>query len=265
MLIAVLGSGPVGRAVAGRLAGLGHDVVLGTRDPETTSARPDVAGWHEENSAVSLATFANAADGSEIVVNAVSGAISLEVLEAAGERNLRNTVLVDISNPLQPGSGFPPQLFVKDDDSLAEQIQRRWPAARVVKTLNTMNNQVMINPGVLEGPSSVFVSGDDPSAKRTVTALLEQMGHQDVIDLGDLSTARGAEDSTWPSGSASRWRSERPSSTSRSSAEPGRSQPKDYHRAALAPGRGTSTCHGRFAAPQLNGEWPRDACRPIGS
>jgi 8-hydroxy-5-deazaflavin:NADPH oxidoreductase len=191
--IAVLGSGPVGRAIAGRLAGLDHQVVMGTRDPEVTGSRSDTAAWLTENPDVVLATFAEAAGHADLVVNAAGGAVSIEVLDQAGEANLTDKVLLDISNPLEPDSGMPPRLFVKDDDSLAEQIQRRFPATRVVKSLNTLNNRLMIDPGALGETTSVFVSSDDDAAKAMVTILLAQLGHGDVIDLGDLSTARGAE------------------------------------------------------------------------
>lgn len=187
-----MGTGAVGRAVAGRLAVLGHDVVVGTRDPEDTGSREEYAAWAAEHDGVRLAAFAAAADGAELVVNAAGGDVSLGVLEQAAT-HLAGTVVLDLSNPLDHSQGFPPRLFVKDDDSLAEMIQRAHPAARVVKTLNTMNNSVMVDPAQLGEPTTVFVSGDDAEAKATVTALLEEMGHQDVLDLGDLSTARGAE------------------------------------------------------------------------
>jgi len=188
----VLGTGAVGRAVAGRLAGLGHEVTIGTRDPDDTAGREEYAAWAAEHGDVRLATFADASADAELVVNAAGGDVSLGILEQAGE-HLDGKVLLDISNPLDHSQGFPPRLFVKDDDSLAEQIQRAHPAARVVKTLNTMNNSIMVEPQSLGEPTTVFVSGDDADAKATVTGLLEEMGHQDVIDLGALETARGAE------------------------------------------------------------------------
>jgi NADPH-dependent F420 reductase len=191
--IAVLGTGPVGRAVAGRLAQLGHDVTIGTRDAAATAGREEYAAWADEHAAVRLATFAEAAAGSELVVNASGGDVSLGILESAGADNLAGKVLLDISNPLDSSSGFPPQLFVQGDDSLAETIQRAYPDARVVKSLNTMNNQVMADPQRLGEDTSVFVSGDDARAKTVVTELLRSMGHADVIDLGGLETARGAE------------------------------------------------------------------------
>ena len=103
-------------------------------------------------------------------------------------------MLLDISNPLDGvGRASRRTLFVKDDDSLAETIQRAHPDARVVKSLNTMNNSLMVDPQRLGEDTTVFVSGDDADAKATVTALLRQLGHGDVIDLGGIETARGPE------------------------------------------------------------------------
>ncbi|MCE5291895.1 MAG: NAD(P)-binding domain-containing protein [Nocardiaceae bacterium] len=192
MRIAVLGTGMVGRSIAGRLDELGHDVSVGTRDPEATRVRED-AGWFSDRPRIVLATFADAAAGAEVVFNASNGAVSLDVLGQAGADNLAGKVVVDIANPLDFSQGFPPTLFVKDTDSLGEQIQRAFPDARVVKTLNTMNASLMVAPGVLPESTSVFVSGNDADAKATVTGLLQQFGHEDVIDLGDITTARGTE------------------------------------------------------------------------
>ena len=202
MKIAVLGTGMVGQAVAAKLSSLGHDVTVGTRDPQATLARtepdgmgnPPFSAWHAEHPAVALATFAEAAEPAELVVNATNGGVSIDVLTQAGAANLAGKVLVDIANPLDFSQGFPPTLFVKDTDSLGEQIQRAFPDARVVKTLNTMTAALMVEPGLTAGGDhSVFVSGDDETAKDTVIDLLKSIGHTDVIDLGDLSTARGTE------------------------------------------------------------------------
>jgi predicted dinucleotide-binding enzyme len=219
MKIAVLGTGPVGRTLSARLLGLGHQVVMGTRDPEVTHARGATgtptatltgtltgtvtgpgswrggtfADWQAEYPAVELTTFAKAAATGEVVVNAIKGSASLDVLEQAGSANLAGKVIIDVANALDASGGFPPRLTVQDTDSLAEQIQRAFPEARVVKTLNTVTAPVMVEPGKLEDESSVFVSGNDPAAKRLVTELLLSFGHTDVIDLGDISSARGAE------------------------------------------------------------------------
>lgn len=201
MTIAVLGTGTVGRTLAARLADLGHPVVMGTRDPAATLARsPDGGGggesfaaWHAEHRDVALATFADAAAGADLVIHASSGAAALEVLGLAGADNLAGKILVDVSNPLDFSEGFPPTLSVKDTDSLAEMIQRAFPSARVVKTLNTLTAALMVDPGSLAASSTVFVSGDDADAKATVVELLESFGHDDVVDLGPLETARGTE------------------------------------------------------------------------
>ena len=202
MKIAVLGTGMVGRTIAGALAGLGHDVVIGTRDPQATLARtePDMMGtapfaqWHAANTGIGVATFADAATGAELIVNATNAAGSLAALSAAGSGNLAGKVVMDISNPLDFSQGMPPSLNPVNTDSLGEQIQRSFPEAKVVKTLNTMNAHVMVDPArVAGGDHSVFVSGNDADAKAAVTAILKGFGHRDVIDLGDITSARGAE------------------------------------------------------------------------
>jgi predicted dinucleotide-binding enzyme len=201
MRIAVLGTGTVGQAVAGRLHGLGHTVVVGTRDPEATLGRTEgdrtgnlpFSAWHAAHEGVAVATFADAASVGELVVNASSGAATLQVLGLAGADNLAGKVLVDIANPLDFSNGFPPSLFVKDTDSLGEQVQRAFPETKVVKTLNTLTASLMVDPKSLGEPSTIFVSGDDAQAKATVVALLESFGHDDIIDLGPLETARGTE------------------------------------------------------------------------
>ena len=201
MNIAVLGTGMVGQAIAGRLHELGHSVVVGTRDPASTLARsepdgmgnPPFAAWHADHQGVALTTFADAAAGAELVVNATNGNVSLEVLRLAGAENLAGKPLLDIANPLDFSAGFPPTLFVKDSDSLGEQIQRAFPEAKVVKTLNTLTASLMADPKSLGASSTIFVSGDDAEAKATVVDLLESFGHDDVIDLGPLETARGTE------------------------------------------------------------------------
>ena len=192
MKITVLGTGAVGRAVAGRLDDLGHDVTMATRDPAATTGRDEHAAWAAAHGGVLLVPFAGSVAGADLVVNALGGDIALGVLGEVGS-DLAGRVLLDLSNPLDHSHGFPPRLFVKDDDSFAEQLQRAHPGARVVKTLNTMNNAVMVDPGRLGESTTVFVSGDDASAKATVVALLRELGHTDVIDLGGLETARGSE------------------------------------------------------------------------
>ena len=128
------------------------------------------------------------------IVNATNGSAALEILHQAGADNLAGKALLDVTNPLDFSQGMPPTLFVKDSDSLAEQIQRTFPETHVVKSLNTLTAHLMVNPRALaDGAHTVFVSGNDSAAKTQVTTLLESFGWQDIIDLGDISTARGTE------------------------------------------------------------------------
>jgi 8-hydroxy-5-deazaflavin:NADPH oxidoreductase len=198
----ILGTGVVGKTIAARLTGVSHEVVIGTREPEETMSRtePDAYGnppfsaWQEEHPEVRLGTFGQAAAHAEMVVNATAGAVSLEALEQAGEDNLNGKIVIDVANPLDFSKGMPPTLSVSNTDSLGEQIQRRFPEAKVVKTLHTMNAYLMVDPAQLAATDhTVFVSGDDAEAKATVTELLRSFGWTDIIDLGDISTARGTE------------------------------------------------------------------------
>ena len=201
MKIAVLGTGTVGRTLAARLAELGHDLTIGTRDPQATASRagPDATGaapfaaWAAGNPGIALGTFADAADGAELIVNATHGAASLEVLARAGTGNLAGKIILDVANPLDFSSGPPPTLLVKDTDSLGEQIQRAHPPPRALKSRNTLNASLMAHPDRLAEPGTVFVSGNDGAAKETVAGILREFGHRDVIDLGDIPTARGTE------------------------------------------------------------------------
>src|SRR5829696_4827860 len=202
MRFGILGTGVVGKTIAARLDGMGHEVMVGTRDPEETMARtepdqygsPPFSAWQQEHQGVRLGAFSEAAAHGETVVNATSGAVSLEALEMAGEDNLNGKILIDVSNPLDFSRGMPPTLWVSNTDSLGERIQRRFPEAKVVKTLHTMNAYLMVDPTQLaEADHSVFVCGDDPEAKTEVTELLRSFGWTDIINLGDITTARGTE------------------------------------------------------------------------
>jgi predicted dinucleotide-binding enzyme len=203
MKIAVLGTGMVGRALSSRLAGLGHDVAIGTRDVDTTlsAAEPDRMGnvpfvqWHADHSEVRLLTFADAGVHGEVIVNATAGGVSLAALEAAGADSLAGKVLMDVANTLDFSQGMPPILAVVNTDSLGEQIQRAFPGTRVVKTLNTMNASVMVDPSRVPGDHDVFVAGEDTDAKETVKGLLREFGWKDdnIVELGGIRSARGTE------------------------------------------------------------------------
>ncbi len=189
MRYGVLGTGMVGLAIANRLAELGHEVMIGTRD--MSKSRDKLKSKHE---AVKVGTFTETAIFGEVLFNATNGAGSLEALKMAGEAHLNGKVLVDISNPLDSSKGMPPSLFVSNSDSLGEQIQRTFPKVKVVKSLNTVTAAIMVNPrGVADGDHHVFLSGNDAGAKEIVISILKEFGWIHILDLGDITTARGPE------------------------------------------------------------------------
>jgi predicted dinucleotide-binding enzyme len=191
MKIGVFGTGMVGQAIAGKLAQLGHDVKMGSRTAgnEKAAAWVKAAGPH-----ASQGTHADAAAFGELLFNCTQGFGSLEALGMAGAGNLAGKVLVDVSNPLDFSKGMPPSLFVCNTDSLGEQIQRAFPAARVVKALNTVNAQLMVEPAQLAGEHDMFICGNDPAAKSQVSEILRAwLGWKHVVDLGDITAARAQE------------------------------------------------------------------------
>src|SRR3954449_3477974 len=175
MRIGMLGTGVVGQTLEAKLTELGHDVKVGSRDPARS--------------------FEAAAAHGELIFNATGGSVSLNALRMAGADNLAGKVVVDVSNPLDFSQGFPPSLTVCNTDSVAEQIQREFPDARVVKSLNTVNANVMVEPGLVPGDHNIFVAGNDDGAKADVRALLEAFGWpaERVLDLGGVDAARALE------------------------------------------------------------------------
>lgn len=194
MKFGVLGTGMVGQGHANKLVSLGHEVMMGSRQAGNDKAVAWVAAAGA-GPAASEGSFADAAAFGETIINATSGEGSIAALTAAGAANLAGKVLVDISNPLDHSGGFPPSLFVCNTDSLGEQIQRAFPDARVVKTLNTVNVNVQVDPSVIPGRHTMFLCGNDDAAKADVRALLLSYGwpDEDVLDLGDITGARALE------------------------------------------------------------------------
>ena len=191
MKIAVLGTGVVGESIGTKLLQLGHVVKMGSR----TAGNLKATAWagKQDTPAALHGTFADAAAFGELVFNCTNGGASLQALELAGRENLAGKVLIDVANAFDFSTGAL-TLMVCNTDSLAEQIQRAFPEAKVVKTLNAVNNQVMVNPGMVPGDHDIFISGDDPDAKAQVTTILQDwFGWRSVVDLGGLQTARAAE------------------------------------------------------------------------
>jgi 8-hydroxy-5-deazaflavin:NADPH oxidoreductase len=191
--IAVLGTGAVGRTIASKLVELGHDVIMGSRTRDSDKA----AEWvRTTDGRGAQGTFADAAGPADVVFNCTSGVGSLAAVELAGRDRLRRKILIDVSNPLDFSRGMPPSLTVCNTDSLGEQIQRALPETKVVKTLNTVNHLVMVDPLRIPGDHVIYVAGNDAGARAQVAGWLgDWFGWKpgSIIDLGDITAARGTE------------------------------------------------------------------------
>jgi predicted dinucleotide-binding enzyme len=191
--IAVFGTGQVGDSIGSKLVELGHKVMMGSRTADNEKAKAFVA---KHAGKATTGTYADAAAFGEIIFNCTAGVGSVQALKMAGEKNLDGKIIVDISNPLDFSKGMPPTLTVVNTSSLGEEIQQTFPTTKVVKALNTMWTGLMVNPGMLNGGDhSTFLSGNDAAAKEEVKKILQSFGwnESNIIDLGDISTARGTE------------------------------------------------------------------------
>lgn len=203
MKIAILGTGMVGQGLAVALQARGHEVMMGTRDVAKSLAgtEPSAYGlpafgvWHKDHAGIQVATFADAAQFGELLIHAGNGSAALDVLRLARLETAGDKVMIELSNDLDASKGMPPVSRSSDvaGAGLGEKIQAAYPRLRVVKTLNTMNVQVMVNPALVPGDSTIFMSGNDAEAKQTVRSILQSLGWQDILDLGDISTSRSVE------------------------------------------------------------------------
>lgn len=190
MRFGVLGTGMVGTTIASKLAALGHEVCMGSR----TRENPSAAAWAATAGAGARAgTFADAAGFGELVFNCTAGTASVDVVRQAGPERFAGKVLIDVANRLQM-TATGPQLVI-GEISLGEELQQTVPEARVVKTLNTINHQLMVDPSLVPGSHDVFVCGDDAEAKAQVVSLLVSFGwpREDIVDLGGIASARAVE------------------------------------------------------------------------
>lgn len=184
--VGVLGSGDVGKVLAGGFLTLGHEVKIGSRDPQK------VADWaRSAGKRASAGTFEEAARFGDVIVLATLGAGTESAIRLAGPQNLAGKVVIDATNPLDFSKGVP-QLFVGHTDSLGEQVQRWAPDARVVKAFNTVGNASMIKPQFPGGPPDMFLCGNDESAKKLVTQICREFGWG-VIDIGGIEGSRHLE------------------------------------------------------------------------
>ena len=192
MNFGILGTGMVGTTLGTKLVSLGHAVNLGSREADNEAA----AKWVKQaGKGASQGTFAEAAEFGEMVLVCLRGDVSLSVVKSIGPAKLKGKIVIDVSNPLDASKGFPFPLLpdLANTNSLGEEVQKALPESFVVKTLNTVNCEVMVNPGLVKGESDLFISGNDTSAKASVVALLRTFGWENVIDLGDITTSRGTE------------------------------------------------------------------------
>ena len=183
----------VGEAIGKRLIELGHEVMMGSRSESNEKSSVWVEKSGENARAGTFTKTANFAD--EIVFNCTKGEFAIDALNITGKEALRGKTLIDVSNPLDFSNGMPPTLSICNDNSLAEEIQKAFPACNVVKSLNTMTASIMLNPGKIQGDHCVFLSGNNEDSKSAVGNLLKEAGwkKKNIIDLGDITTARGAE------------------------------------------------------------------------
>ncbi len=189
--IGVLGTGVVGQTIASKLISLDYDVMMGSR----TNLNEKASDWAKQFGEGAVhGTFQEAAEYGYIVFNCLKGDAAFSVLNTLSDE-LRGKLLIDLSNPLEMKEGEAPILIpnVSNLTSLAEQIQKALPETHVVKTLNTVTAPVMVEPGIVGEEISVFLSGNDVDAKLVTKTILHEFGWTDIIDLGDITTARGPE------------------------------------------------------------------------
>ena len=186
--VGVIGSAGVGRALAAGFASRGHEVTIGTRDPESNE---DLQAWAAQHDNVAIGTFAAAAEAGEIVVLATRGTAVEEAIQTAGPQRFAGKAVIDATNPLD-FSGGGPALAVGHTDSGGEIVQRAIPDARVVKAFNTVNAGLMADPNLPDGPHPMFIAGDDEGAKAAVADILSDFGWK-AFDVGGIERARELE------------------------------------------------------------------------
>lgn len=190
MKVGMLGTGMVGRTLGGKLIELGHEVTMGSRSADN----PGAVAWADAAGA-RVATFAEAAASGELLFNTTLGGGSLAAIDSCDHTALDGKILVDVANALDFSRGFPPSLSILNTDSLGERIQAAHPELRVVKTFNTLSAPVMVQPSLVPGHHNLFLCGNDAAAKAEVAVLQQSFGWpaEDLIDLGDITMARGTE------------------------------------------------------------------------
>jgi predicted dinucleotide-binding enzyme len=194
MKIGILGTGVVGNTIGSKLVKLGHEAMMGSRTADNEKGKEFVKA---NGNKASHGTFADAAKFGEVIFNCTSGGVSLNVLQLAGLANLKGKILIDVSNPLDFSKGMPPILVpsLSNTTSVGEAIQKAFPDVKVVKTFNTMNTNLMVDPSLIKGEHDVFICGNDEGAKTKVKEMLGWFGWKPntTVDLGDITGSRGME------------------------------------------------------------------------
>ncbi|MFL5823082.1 MAG: NADPH-dependent F420 reductase [Solirubrobacteraceae bacterium] len=188
--VGVLGSGEVGRQLAGGFSSRGHEVMIGSRDPSKSDLREWLSG---AGAGVQAGTFQQTAEHGELLVLAVLGDAAEAAIADAGPENFSGKVVIDAMNPLDFSSGFPPSLSISGQDSLGERVQHALPDAQVVKAFNTIGNQYFVDPQFSQGSPTMLIAGDHEDAKRAVTDVLASFGWSDVVDIGGIQGSRELE------------------------------------------------------------------------
>ena len=188
--VGVLGTGEVGRQLAAGFRSRGHDVMIGSRDPNKAELREWLSG---DGAGIEVGTFAQAAAHGELLVLAVLGNVAEEAIADAGPENFSGKVVIDAMNPLDVSGGFPPKLSIAGEDSLGERVQRTVPDANVVKAFNIIGNPYFVDPSFSEGRPTMLIAGNDAGAKQTVTDVLADFGWSDVVDIGGIEGSRELE------------------------------------------------------------------------
>ena len=190
MKVGILGSAAVGQALGKAFLAEGYEVMIGTRD----TSKESLVKWHTANATAKLGSFADAAKFGELIVLAVSGDATKQVLELAGPENFSNKVVIDTTNPIAkalPENGVL-KYFTSLDRSLMEDLQQTFPTAKFVKAFNSVGNAVMYKPKFSGTRPTMFICGNDEASKKMVTSILDAFGHE-TEDMGKAEAARAIE------------------------------------------------------------------------
>lgn len=193
MNIGVLGTGSVGKTLASALIQKGHAVKMGSRQAGNEKAK---AWVQQSGNGASEGDFNEAAAFGEILFLALNGSGALEAVRSLKPGNVKDKIVVDITNPLDFSAGMPPGILpgLGNTNSLGEEIQKALPGARVVKTLNTLTASLMVNPAAVNGGDhNLFLCGNDAGAKQQVREFLARnfgWKPDNLLDLGDIRGAR---------------------------------------------------------------------------